>query len=160
MLDSTNHLLSASGFMPHGYCFLWTPGLLWSHVLSDLITGLSYFSIPFALWHLAQKRPDLPFRRAFVLFGVFVMACGATHLFSIWNIWHADYWPEAAVKAVTAATSVLTAIMLWLLIPRALATPSQQQLAQAIQSLEREVERRKSVELEIRQLNQELEHRV
>lgn len=161
MLDSMSHAVSSSGFMPHGYCFLWTPGLLWTHVLSDLIIAASYFSIPFALWHLAQKRPDLPFRWAFVLFGVFVMACGTTHLFSIWNIWYADYWQESWVKVLTAATSVLTAILLWPLIPRALAIPSQQQLAQAIQNLEHEVAQRKRIELELRQSNAELEqHRT
>lgn len=28
----------------------------------------------------------------------------------IWNIWHADYWAEAGMKAVTTAAFVMTAI--------------------------------------------------
>ena len=157
MLDMVSHAISDSGFMPHGYCYLWTPELLWTEVVSDLVIATSYFSIPVALWQLAKKRPDLPFRWAFVLFGIFVMACGTTHLFSAWNIWYADYWPEAWVKVLTAVTSLVTAVMLWPLIPRVLAIPSQQQLAQAIQNLEQEVEQRKQVEIKLRQLNTELE---
>ena len=130
-MENLSHSLGSSDFMPHGYCFLWTPELVWTHVISDLIIATSYFSIPVALWYFAQKRPDVPFRWVFVLFGIFVMACGSTHLFSIWNIWQADYWPEAGMKVVTAAASLFTAIMLWPLLPRALAMPNRQQLAEA-----------------------------
>ena len=160
MFEAMDHAVSGSVFMPHGYCFLWTPSLVTSHVLSDFITAVSYFSIPFALWHFVQKRTDLPFRWVFVLFGIFVMACGGTHLFSIWNIWFADYWLEAGVKGVTAATSLATAVLMWPLIPRALAVPSQQQLAQANRDLQREIERRTRVEEELRRINRELENRT
>ena len=142
MIEDLIRMAGTGGFMPHGYCFLWTPTLLWSHVLSDVIIAGSYFSIPFGLWYFTDKRTDLPFRRIFVLFGIFVMACGSTHLFSIWNIWHADYWAEAGMKSVTAAASIVTAILLWSLIPRALAIPSPLQLEQANRELRREVERR------------------
>ena len=36
-------LFSANGFMPHGYCYLWNPGLVWLHVLSDSLIALAYF---------------------------------------------------------------------------------------------------------------------
>jgi hypothetical protein len=28
----------------------------------------------------------------FGLFGVFIVACGMTHLMDVWNLWHAQYW--------------------------------------------------------------------
>ena len=124
MLDMVSHAISDNGFMPHGYCYLWTPELLWTEVVSDLVIATSYFSIPVALWQLAKKRPDLPFRWAFVLFGIFVMACGTTHLLSVITLWQPVYWLDGIIKAITAALSVATAVVLWPLLPRALAMPS------------------------------------
>ena len=37
------------GFVPHGVCLLWRPDILALHVASDMLIGLSYFSIPVAL---------------------------------------------------------------------------------------------------------------
>jgi len=62
---------------------------------------------------------------------MFVMACGTTHLFEIWNIWYADYWLSGTIKAVTASVSMATAILLVKLIPRALALPSADALEKA-----------------------------
>jgi hypothetical protein len=28
----------------------------------------------------------------FGLFGVFIVACGMTHLMDVWYLWHAQYW--------------------------------------------------------------------
>lgn len=54
-------------YMAHGYCFSWEPGLVWLHVVSDVITGIAYYSIPMALFYVAYKRRDLPFYRMFLL---------------------------------------------------------------------------------------------
>jgi hypothetical protein len=35
--------LFSSDFMPHGYCYLWKPGLVWLHVVSDALIALAYF---------------------------------------------------------------------------------------------------------------------
>ena len=115
-------------YEPHGYCLLWNPGLIWTHVVSDLLIAAAYFSIPLALISLIHRRKDLEFSGMFALFAVFILACGMTHILSVWNLWHGDYGLEAVVKAVTAAASIPTAILLWPLIPRALALPSPSQL--------------------------------
>ena len=148
-----------SGFMPHGYCFLWTPELLWTYVVSDGTIVAAYFSIPFCLWYFANKRPDMPFRTAFLMFGLFVLACGTTHLFSILNIWYATYWADAAIKAVTAAVSLSAALMLWKLMPEALAMPSHQQLAAANRELSEENARRREAEAGLLKANGLLERR-
>jgi PAS domain S-box-containing protein len=119
---------SPSDFMPHGYCYLWNPGLVWLHVVSDSLIALAYFSIPITLVYFIRKRRDLPFNWMFVCFGVFILACGGTHAMSVWNLWHADYWSSGGVKAVTAFASVLTAILLVPLVPQALALPSPEAL--------------------------------
>jgi hypothetical protein len=57
---------------PHGHCFLWTPALLWTIVLSNLLIGLAYYSIPLTLLTLVRKRQDLVHRGVFVLFAIFI----------------------------------------------------------------------------------------
>ena len=157
MWDAFIQYFNSSGFMPHGHCFLWTPSLLWSYVVSDLLIAAAYYSIPFALWYFASKRHDLPFRWVFIMFGLFVMACGTTHVFAVWNIWHADYWPDAAIRAFTAAISAITAILLWYWMPQAIAIPTRQELEHTNQELHNEIERRRHVEEELNTANQQLE---
>lgn len=120
-----------SSFMPHGHCYLWTPSLLWMHVLSDLLIGLAYLAIPVALLGLRRRRPDLPFNWIFVCFGVFIVACGATHFIEVWNVWNSEYWIAGIVKVITAAASVSTAILVIRLLPHVAALPSPSQLRAA-----------------------------
>ena len=54
---------------------------------------------------------------------------------SIWTLWHADYGVEGLIKALAALVSVITAVALWPLIPRALAIPSPAQLQLANDAL-------------------------
>lgn len=121
-------LTNTSNFMPHGYCYLWQVPLLWLHIVSDAIITLSYFSIPFALFYFVKKRTDLAYRWVYVLFGIFICLCGTTHLFSIWIIWHPDYWLEGFIKLATALVSFATAVLIWPLIPTLLKIPSPQTL--------------------------------
>src|SRR4029077_182800 len=118
----------SSDFMPHGYCFLWDPMVLWLHVVSDGLIVLSYYCIPVALIYLARRRRDLPFNWIFWMFGLFIVGCGTTHLMDIWTVWHASYRAAGIIKAITAAVSVATAVMLVPLIPKAIALPSTEQL--------------------------------
>ena len=53
-----NETFSTAGLIPHGYCLQWNAPLLWTFVASDSIIAGSYFSIPFAIWYFAKKRPD------------------------------------------------------------------------------------------------------
>jgi diguanylate cyclase (GGDEF)-like protein/PAS domain S-box-containing protein len=120
-----------AGFMPHGHCFLWTPKLLWLYLFADGMIATAYFSIPIALWYYARKRADVPYRWIVVLFGAFIVACGITHLVKIWNIWNHAYWLEAWLALLTAIISMICAVALWPIIPRALALPSHKQLRDA-----------------------------
>ena len=73
MFDSIVRLFSAEGFMPHGHCYLWNPGLIGLHVTSDALISLSYTSIPFTLLHFARRRKDMPFHWMFLCFGMFII---------------------------------------------------------------------------------------
>ena len=124
-------LFSSDGFMPHGHCYLWNPELVWLHVVSDCLTALAYTSIPFTLVYLARKRKDIPFNWVFLCFGIFIIACGATHAMEIWTLWTPTYWLSGIIKAITAAASVTTAALLIRLVPQALALPTAEQLRRA-----------------------------
>jgi signal transduction histidine kinase len=146
--------------LPHGYCFTWNPALLWSHVLSDASIGMAYVSIPVTLLHLVRKRTDMPFNWIVVLFAVFIVSCGLTHVVEVWTVWQPDYWLSASVKIVTAVASVLTAIALVRLVPRLLAIPTLAQLTEAKHALEAEVASRRLAEEALRQERSELARRV
>jgi signal transduction histidine kinase len=121
----------ARDMAPHGYCLLWYPELVWTHVLADALIAAAYFSIPIAIVRFVTRRKDIEFSWIFWLFALFIVACGTTHLMSIWTLWYPDYGWEALIKVITAIASVGTAIVLWPLIPKALAIPSPLQLRQA-----------------------------
>jgi light-regulated signal transduction histidine kinase (bacteriophytochrome) len=137
MTDANVPWFSTTMFMPHGMCFLWTPGVLWMHVIADVAIALAYFAIPFVLLYIRSRRRDLPFDWLVVCFGIFIIACGLTHLMDVWNIWHTEYWIEGVMKLITAIASVPTAIALWRAIPDILELPSQKQLRDANESLAR-----------------------
>ncbi|MBD0703687.1 MULTISPECIES: sensor histidine kinase [unclassified Pseudomonas] len=122
-------LLTDKRFMPHGHCYLWRPDLLWTNVIADGLITLSYISIPFTLLYFIHKRKDVPFDWMLTAFGVFILACGTSHVMEILTIWQPYYWLSALVKVITAIASVITAILLVRLVPAALKIPSPQQLA-------------------------------
>ena len=125
-----------TGLAPHGFCIKWNPVLLWTLVGSDALIAISYFSIPFAIWFFAHKRPDVRNHGLLVLFGLFIIACGITHLLDVVTIWYPNYWIAAFAKVATAAFSLVTAVIIWRVMPVALKAPSVQQLEQAKAELE------------------------
>ena len=139
-------LLDSSTLSPHGICLLWEPELIWLHVLSDAVIAISYFSIPFALAILVSKRRDFQFGWVAWAFATFILACGLTHVFSIYTLWVPIYGIEGIVKAITAAASIVTAVMLWPLIPKILAIPTAEQLREAHVALEEEGKQRRASE--------------
>jgi len=126
-----------SDFMPHGHCYLMRPEIIWLHVTSDALITMAYFSIPITLIYFIRKRRDLPFHWIFVMFGVFIFACGTTHLLEIWSVWHGTYRLSGLVKVVTAIASIGTAIMLVKLIPQALTLPTPTALEKKIEERQR-----------------------
>lgn len=149
--------LFSSDFMPHGYCYLWNPGLVWLHVISDALIAIAYFSIPFTLIYFIRKRRDLPFHWMFVCFGMFILACGATHTMEVWTLWHANYWLSGAIKAVTAMVSVPTAILLVRLVPQAVSLPSPEAMRLEIAERKRTEQALREAKDELEAINKELE---
>ena len=139
-------LLDSSSLSPHGICLLWQPELIWLHVVSDAVIAAVYFSIPVALSIFVSKRRDVDFGWVFWAFAVFITACGFTHVFSIVTLWVPIYGIEGLIKAMTALASIITALMLWPLLPKVLALPSSSQLRATELALAREGMQRREAE--------------
>ena len=133
--------LFRSDFLPHGVCYRWNSDVVWLHVTSDLLIALAYYFIPFSLIHIVRKRGDLVYPWMFWLFGIFILACGTTHLMNIWVIWKPVYRLDGIVKLITAIASVPTAILLVRLAPMVIAIPSPEQLRVTNRKLEHEISR-------------------
>src|SRR5260221_8923752 len=136
---------AATGFIPHGYCLLWRPDILALHVTSDVVIALAYFSIPLAILSFVRRRTDLmaEHRRIAILFSVFILGCGLTHVFGVVVLWYPVYVIDGWVKAFTALASMVTAAALWPVLPRLLQIPSPSQLATANALLQDEIAARR-----------------
>lgn len=156
MTDILNNWISSESLL-HGNSSQWPVYYLWIYAVSDILIGLSYYSVSLALAYFARKRHDARSNWIIALFSVFIFACGTTYLLSIQSLWHPAYWLDATMKALTASVSVIAAVLLWPLISRAIREPhkTMDQLQIVINQLEHEIAERKRAEEEL-QKSQEL----
>lgn len=124
IIEAITKFFQTQGFMPHGMCLLWRPAILWTIVTGNAVIAFSYFMIPIALIYLVLKRRDMGFKWIFVLFGAFILACGCSHVMGIVTLWYPAYGLEALILAFTGMVSLLTAILLWPLLPVLFKIPS------------------------------------
>jgi PAS domain S-box-containing protein len=149
--------------MPHRMSYLWKPGILALHIISDGLIALAYLSITFTLLYFVRKHADLRFNWTMwilLCFAIFIVAGGITHLMDIWTVWHPAYRLSGGIKAVTALASLLTAALVIKLVPYALRLPSPAALHAANQRFEREIGERIRAEEDLRRSNASLEDRV
>jgi len=147
--------LLSTDFLPHLYCFLRNPALVWTHVTADSFIGLAYFAISVTLAYLVYKgRRDIPFHWMFLAFGLFIIACGATHIVEVVTVWIPVYVLSAAVKVFTAVVSVTTAVLLPFTVPQVLALVLQAKESEQATAKLRASEERKEA------LLREVHHRV
>ncbi len=145
-------LFSSHDLLPHGFCYQWKPALIWLHAMSDTLIALAYFLIPLALIYFVRRRRDLPFSWMFVCFGVFIAACGATHVMEVWTLWVPAYWLAGGVKVITAIASVPTALFLVNLMPKLLSLPSPHEMTAANEELSRRAAALSKTEERFRQM--------
>ena len=147
--------LLTSNFLPHAYCYLRNPGLIWTHVTADSLIGISYLAISVTLGYLGYKgRRDIPYHWMFLAFGLFILGCGGTHFVEAVTVWVPVYVLAAAVKLFTAAVLLATAAVLPFTVPHVFDL-----IRQAKATEQRTVELRASEERKDALL-QEVHHRV
>ncbi len=127
-MNLINQFFSQEGFSPHGFCLTWRPDVFWMMAVSDVVIAFSYFSIPVAIYYFIARRKSDEFRTVGALFALFITSCGITHALDAWTLWIPDYAYVALAKTLTAVVSLPTAILLWVLMPAALALPTRQEV--------------------------------
>ncbi|WP_221090377.1 GGDEF domain-containing protein [Deinococcus aquaedulcis] len=112
------NLWNTSGFAAEHH-ETWPAALVALHVGSDLLVWLSYTVIALLLALLVYRnRAHLPFDWVVLAFGLFIVACGFTHVMHVVVRFVPVYWFDAYVRALTAIVSVATAAALPPLMPR------------------------------------------
>jgi PAS domain S-box-containing protein len=133
-------LFDTTGFFPRWECGAWTTAHGWTHILSDLAIWSAYIAIPAILCFFLMRR-TVPFRLIFMLFGAFILVCGATHLMEAIVFWWPAYRLAAFIKFVTAVLSWGTVVALFSVMPR----------MRSFADLQTEIAQRKRVEESLRQ---------
>jgi len=137
-----------------------TPFLMMVMALSNALIAVSYASIPFFIIVFVRKRKDIPFTWIFLLFGLFILACGTTHIMHVIGLWLPVNWWQASVDAFCAVISIATAIVLWPVLPKILAIPSPGQLRKVNKDLLIEKNKLIYTQNELQKAYDEIEHRV
>ncbi|QDU64321.1 Phytochrome-like protein cph1 [Planctomycetes bacterium Pan216] len=153
---SVSALFDTSQWPPRWYCGNWTNILGWTHILSDLAIFIAYVSIPIALAFFVYRRRTLPFPRIFLLFGLFILACGMTHLMEAIIFWWPMYRMAGALKLFTAVVSIITVFALIPVIPQAMALPTPEESGRRTAELEQSRAALAEVARELERSNYEL----
>ena len=101
--------------MPHAVCWRADPRLIWTMVVANAITFLSYTGICITLLALVRRTRRVIARdwAWFVVgFALFIVACGSTHLMEIITTWLPFFWLDATANVITAILSAYVAVML------------------------------------------------
>lgn len=149
-----------NSYVAHGYCLMWKPWLVGLHGLSDLLTALAYFAIPVAIFIFVKRRGDLQMKNLAWMFVAFITLCGLTHVVGLITLWAPIYETEGWVKGATAIVSVITAVAIFPLIPKALAIPSPSQMQLVNDQLTDEIAAHKRTLADLEAARAELERRV
>jgi hypothetical protein len=148
-------LFGSNDYLPHLFCYLRRPALVWTHVTADSVIGVAYLAISVTLAYLVYKaRRDIPFHWIFLAFGLFIIACGGTHFMEVVTIWKPIYVFSAVVKIFTALASLMTAVVLPLNVPTILALVQRAKTSEQVTATLRASEERKEA------LLREVHHRV
>ncbi len=110
-------------------------------------------AIPLILFYFIGLKRRLPFRPIFVLFGLFITACGFTHFMGYYTFYTPIYRLDGLVKLITALVSWLTVFALIPVVPRVLAMRTPEEM-------EAEIAARKLAEEELQRARDHLELRV
>jgi chemotaxis family two-component system sensor kinase Cph1 len=115
-------------------CGVWSPLHGWIYILSDFFIWLSYFAIPVILAYFVYKKQveNIPFKTVLVLFIVFILACGFTHLMDAAIFWWPAYKLSAVLRLGTAIVSMVTVVSLIKVIPGVLELKSPAYLEQQV----------------------------
>jgi signal transduction histidine kinase len=150
------NIFSSEGFPARWSCGEWSEVHGWLYIISDLLTWLAYFTIPVLLFLLIRRsKSQIPFKRTFIFFTLFIFFCGLTHLLDAIIFWEPLYRLSAVMRFLTAGISITTVFVFAAAFPTALKLKSPLQLEQEVQLRTKEVQERNK---ELNNVNRMMSH--
>jgi PAS domain S-box-containing protein len=108
--------LLSDRYLPHRFCYLAQPGLIWTNAITDGLIAASYLAIFLCLLFIAIRLRRFaeawPYLWIPLSFAVFIAACSSTHLIDVVTVWLPVYPLSAALKVLCAVVSVPVAVLL------------------------------------------------
>lgn len=109
--------------MPHAHCFLnyqeWVP----LYVLSNGVIFLAYTLISLTIIFVYIRRNEIAHRGLFLIYGVFISACGIGHLLMAINVYSGMYLIETIWHNLTALVSLMAMAYTIYLAPKLIRIP-------------------------------------
>jgi CheY-like chemotaxis protein len=104
--------------------------LTWLSLFSGLAIALAFCVMPFSLFRIVRRRPDVPFGWVVLCIAGFLFLCGLNALIALLTVWfHGPVviWSLVLTRVGTALLSVATLFVLRALVPHILEIPTQEQ---------------------------------
>lgn len=150
ILDFFRRLTDTSDWPARWFCGRWTDFHGWLYIVSDLTIWLAYMTIPLVLVRFVVIKKGVPLPSVFLLFGAFILLCGATHLLDALMFWWPAYRLAALVKLLTGLVSIATVVALIRYFKEAIGLRTSREF-------ERELMFRQQAVQELKRSNQELQ---
>jgi signal transduction histidine kinase len=134
-------LFNTSSWPARWECGDWSSFHGWLYISSDILIWLSYFMIPITLGYFVYKRKSEPFsfRLVIVLFIVFILGCGLTHLIDAAIFWWPAYRLSALIRFLTAGVSLATVFALIRIAPEVIQFKSPAVLGKIVEERTKEL---------------------
>ena len=153
-------LTADGGYTPLGYGPAWDAPLLWTHVVSDLLIALAYFAIPAAILVFLRRCKEPGLHGPAMLFVTLLAACAVTHLLGIITLFAPVHGLAAVTKVFAAGVALITALVLWKILPDALRMPTTGRLVAALRDRDLELADREKIEHELATRTEQLAQKV
>lgn len=111
------HALTLGAWEPHGHCFSFAWQVLIPMVIGHTLISSAYFAIPALLLRGSERVRAFFYATPEVWalvpwFAAFIVCCSISHLFSVWNVWHADYQASSLWLFWTGIVSWRTVVLM------------------------------------------------
>lgn len=162
LTDMLQWLRETIAFAPASHFENWRPDMVTLHAASDLLIAAGYLALSIGIIWLLFQRADLRggYRLLGMLFVLFCLTGVVNHGISASLYWQPAYGIQGLAKIGTVLVAILTLAFTLPLLPRLARLPSPRQLAEANESLRREVGAHQETLKELGAIQRELEERV
>lgn len=120
LIEYLSNIFAVDQWPARWFCGNWSDFHGWLYIISSFAIWGAYFTIPVIIGWFVSKKKNLPFKKIFLLFLLFILFCGLGHLIDGLIFWFPVYRLSALILFLTAVVSWGTVIALFKIIPDAL----------------------------------------